>query len=661
MTSISAIDTPTEPDCSSVETALTLLEREAPGAPLLALGQTIFWDEPMKAGVAIAVRKMGLDRKFVAGIHDTDYFAKLPSGPRQPGKFKALPHNDTTTRGLWSAAAEFSALFGSETVVTREILSKAGLQVERLVRARPGFLDGATEAWGWKGVVSLDEHAPITAEIPAAQVFDELFATLKWAFDLSMQSLGGANREAGQRFVDQMLARVCARRDEFPGASLAELYRALLKDMYEACADTTVDVEATTTSDLLRFNSQTASLPRFDLLNAFIAPESKVAAASAYDEAIHGSGLYGVSRFGAGAIPFDLVIPGQGRGTIRLGTRGAAIMTRTPRFLSYKKAPSSAVELAAAIEAKFGPNCVLVGKAVTLIGMLSREFVFVFHEGASNYVRHSRRLHQILAETGLRMKMNPILRVKYDAWSSLKVCCSWLNLPAPFQRAFGAEEVCAPSFSHRWIAVTNEQEHLLTELAALKRPIDLIRFLDRSLGGSWNELVGEYESLHDRLDTLQRELGDLRSERIGLYKLDRELRVARLEAEKEKGDHFRRAVFEKIPSERDMDERQRLTEQVEAVVARQNEVKALQRGLLQKQRALVADPEVQRIHERRRGIEIEAELKRLSLIRQAVIVSSGLRKANYRPSAWWFRLVCSDGLWFRETVSAAQAYLEPLE
>ena len=96
------------------------------GAPkFLALGQTVFWDEPMKAGLALEASKAGVG--FIAGVHDTDYFAKVSGAKDSRVKFKTLAHNDGTTRNLWSAAAEFSTLFGSETVVTKEELLKAGL------------------------------------------------------------------------------------------------------------------------------------------------------------------------------------------------------------------------------------------------------------------------------------------------------------------------------------------------------------------------------------------------------------------------------------------------------------------------------------------------------------------------------------------------------
>src|SRR5579871_6279876 len=129
----------------------------------------------MKAGLAQAVRKSGA-RKFVAGVHDTDYFAKahVTGGKR---RFQAMPHNDTTTKGLWSAAGEFSALFGSETVVSRELLHQGGLNITKIASQKPDFLDEATEAWGWRGIVSLGDTAPITAQVPLKDLFRELQST----------------------------------------------------------------------------------------------------------------------------------------------------------------------------------------------------------------------------------------------------------------------------------------------------------------------------------------------------------------------------------------------------------------------------------------------------------------------------------------------------
>lgn len=650
----------TEPDCKSLSEVLTELESVAPGVPLLALGQTVFWDEPMKAGVALAIKKLGHKRTLVAGVHDTDYFAKLPHGEHHPGKYKAFPHNDTTTKGLWSAAGEFSALFGSETVVSKEILAKAGTRLEKLQKARPGFLDQVTEAWGWRGIVSLDDHPPITADLPARELFPQIQATFDWAVNTSLDSLAGEGRAKAEELFEELRSQMCQLADE-PGLSVATFYKRLLPIMYEFCANAHVQIDTTTTSELLRFNTSTCHLPRFELVNLFVSHPTRPTATKAYDTAIHGaSGLYELSRFGTGAIPFDLVIPGKGRGTVRLGNFGAVINTPNPQFLTFKKPLNSIQEFAALVEAKFGPDCVLVGKAVSLIGMLSREYAFVFHEGASSYVKSSRKMHQILAQQGHPLALNPILRIRYDAWEAMSVCCSWLKLPEPFPRAFGTEELCAPSFSRRWKQVAKEQRATIHKLSTLRRPIELIRYLDGALGGSWNCLAAEYEDLHGRLNHLREGLDQLSVEKQACYAKLQELKLERVRVEKARGDHFRAFIFEKAPTEEALKERENHGAELAQVLHAINDAKTKLRRVRHAQYQLAVDPEILSIHERGRSIELEAELKRARIVRAAVIASTGLEHAAQRPSAWWFRMVCPDGLWFRETIDSAKSYLEPL-
>ncbi len=647
-----------EQNTLSVKEALQRLEEVAPDAPFLALGQTIFWDEPMKAGIALASKRLGYRRAFVAGVHDTDYFAKLPSGKRQPGKFKAFTHNDTSTKGLWSAAGEFSTLLGSETVVTRDILLQSGLKIEKLRRARPEILDDATEAWGWRGIVSLDEAPPISAELPLKPVFQELRNTFDWALDQSLEGLTGESRQQAEALADEMRTSLCDALESNPSHTLSSFYQELLPRFYGFAAGTQVQLEATSTTNLLRFNRATAGLPRFNLLGAFLNPS--IDAANAYDQAVQNSGLYGLKRFGTGAIPFDLIVPGKGRGTIRLGNRGLVVMTRQPLFASFKKPIQTVEELAEVIERKFGPNCTLVGKAVTLIGMLAREFVFVFHEGASGYVKYSRKFHQSLNANGFSMDLKPILRVRYNAWDALQVACSWIRLPEPFQRSFGTEELCAPSFAARWKAVGTEQEQLLKSLSDLRRPIDLIRFLEQSVGGSWSFLAREYEGLHADLAKLRAKVDAAAHQRRELYGSIREAKAKRVELERQKGEQFRAEIFEKAANDEAKARRSAYVQQIDSAVEHIETLKNRVRELMRQQREIAQDPDVLKVHDRRRSIELEAELKRLRLIRHAVISSAGLQHANLRPSAWWFPLVSPDGLWFRQTVDSAECYLEPL-
>jgi len=650
--------TQTEPYCTyTVAEALEELDRIAPTAPLLALGQTIFWDEPMKGG--LLAFHAGKKRKFIAGVHDTDYLAKLPSSTKTGG-FRAVPHNDTSTKGLWSAAAEFSALFGSETVIMREMLLHAGLRLEKVLKTRPNLLDEATEAWGWRGIVSLSEEAPIAGDVRMSELYPELKKTLDWAIDTTMASVCEPIRREANQHATELKGWVEEAYRENPDQSLADFYQKLLPRIYDFVAGQHLDLQTAKTTELLKFNRKTCALPRFDLVNLFVSPESSAIACSAYNEAIRGSEIYGLDRFGTGAIPFDLVIPGKGRGTIRVANRAIVVMTNEPQFINLKQPLRHVQDLAEAICGKFGDDCVLIGKAVTLIGMLAREFIFVFHEGASGYVKHTRKFHDLLFAQNQGLKMNPILRVKLSIWDALQECSTWIRLPEPFQRPFATEELTAPSFSARWRGVAQDQSELLEDLNGLRRPLDLIRFLERRAGGSWHCLAREYEGVHDKLEQLEIQVGELKKERQKAYGELKILKQGRLKAERAMGEHFRSRIFEKKATPADLEERERLSQEVEkAIHAIVDQEKAI-KDLMDRQTQFVSAREIRELHSRRREIEVEAELKRLRLIRQAVITSKGLERANRRPSAWWFPLLCPDGGWFKASIARAECYLQPL-
>jgi hypothetical protein len=258
------------------------------------------------------------------------------------------------------------------------------------------------------------------------------------------------------------------------------------------------------------------------------------------------------------------------------------------------------------------------------------------------------------------LELNPILRVRYAAWDALSNCCSWLKLPEPFQGPFGVEELCAPSFAARRREVAERQQALLEELGELRRPIDLIRYLDRTCGGSWCALAAEYEELHNTLEGLTRQVESMRAERLAAIGMLRELKSKRVAAEKAKGEHFRERIFEKQPSGEDLAKRARLTSAVEAIIEQVTSTKAIISSLLRAQSETVSAPKVIAVHERRRAIELEAELRRLKMAREAIINSKGLELSDRRPSAWWFPIVCPGGNWFRGTIDRAQCYLESL-
>ncbi len=201
---------------------------------------------------------------------------------------------------------------------------------------------------------------------------------------------------------------------------------------------------------------------------------------------------------------------------------------------------------------------------------------------------------------------------------------------------------------------------MLEKLGQIKRPVELIEFLERMYGGSWRQLGAEYGRLQGELNTLRESLAAVREKRIEMYKQRNKLKDARREAEAAMGAHFRAAIFEKNPSPEDLAERERLGAALRGIIEAQESLRENVIAAARSQRDMAQNEGVRNAHQSRRNIEIEAELKRATIIREAIMASKGLEKASHRPSAWWFPLLSPDGLWFRETVDSAEAYLEPL-
>jgi len=153
----------------SVTKVLSELQERYPNTTLLALGQTVFWDEPMKAVLNRLAQEAGVRFPFLLCVHCTDYFAKLHHPIQTDRKIIALPHNDGTTRDLWSAAGELSCLFGSEVVPTRQRYVNAGVAFDKVAKWHPEgeqvFTDRMTEAWGWRGLVPTGHRSVIVHEV----------------------------------------------------------------------------------------------------------------------------------------------------------------------------------------------------------------------------------------------------------------------------------------------------------------------------------------------------------------------------------------------------------------------------------------------------------------------------------------------------------------
>jgi hypothetical protein len=597
----------------------------------------------------LLAKESGNQIGLVAGVHDTDYFAKLPGGVRSNRSFEALPKNDGSTKEFWSAAGEFSALFGSETAVTRDTLQAAGVSLDRVGAGDPSAVDAATEAWGWRGIATADPVARVTSEVPIHKAFDEIQSTFNWAINLSRESLENAD-ESTSAVIEELQTILCDARDGCPGQTLAEFYECMLPRLHRIVTGRNVTAEITRTGKLLKFNRESAPLPRFAFVELFLNPKTSDIAKKAYDDAVRHTEVYTLDRFGTGAIPFDLVIPREGRGTIRLTSKMLIVMTPEPKFVKLEKPVESIADLAAVTENAFG-NCVLVGKAITLIAMFAAEFVFAFHEGASMYVSQTRQMLQQIRESGLEVRANPILRVSLGALNALKHTNRWFRLPDPLRGPFGADVVSAATLAGSWQCVGEQQKQSLAKLSEARNVTKLLDCLHEIRGGRWQRLQEEYESLRLALTPLEETISQLDQLIAKGHRRLREIKAEWRGAESQRGEAFRNGNH---------DLRDRLGTQLNELRSERRELVETLRSLRTQKAEEASAPSLRVARERRHAIEREAEIARLRTVREAVTATVGLEKSNRRPAAWWFPLVTPDGSWFEGLRNEVQLRLEPL-
>jgi hypothetical protein len=682
-------------DCwhETVKEVLDTVKKEYPGVSLLALGQTVFWDEPTKAMLLPAIRDQDLQREFIFAVHDTDYFGKLPAGTHVPehadfSGFAILPHNDGSTKGLWSAAGEISQLFGSETIPTRTRYIEAGVPFEKIARYYPGgretLIETMTEAWGWRGLVHLQDDSITVRDLPLSRVQPALEALLKWGLQNSIDSFVEPDRRAkANEHVQQILESLHQHARSHPDWSLSDFYSHVVSHILEwLIGKCPPYVKFSASSRLLQFNTQTATLPRFQLLNLFLNPETRPAMEEAYNQAVRGSEIYTLDRFGEGGLPFDLLIPGRGRGTLLLTERYLTIQTPEPVIIRLTEPVQSVEQLAQMIERHLGQNCVLTGKAITLISMVAHEFMFVMNESSSPYISRTKQLHAFMQEHHIDWAVYPILRLRYAVWDSIGADCIWLRLPEHLAGTFGQQEVCTPSFARRWRAVVMEQQTLLSELSHTTRPRDLLCLLEERVGGSWAIQRKEYDQLQTYLQDIHGQVARIQEEMSWLYQQIKSLKAERAQTERMKGEHFRQYLMplreqmwnlharsvrtgapvqelEMLMSQHDP-QRAEFDKRLRTIRDKIHSTWEHLRTLNEQRLSLERDSQTQQVRQRVRQIEREAELARMGLVRNAILTAGGLNLTNARPAWWWFYLLSPGGEWFRANAGKTEAYLDKL-
>lgn len=716
---------PTIPD--QTVAALRELRTNYPETPFLTLGQTVLWDEPVKAAFCRLCESLEIGgqvppgARVVAGVHDTDYFAKLEGLAIKSEPFAVLRHNDGDTRGLWSAAGELSALFGAEIVPSRGDFTRENISFARAARAYNGgaeaLLNQETDAPGWRAIVHTEPHPLISADVQLSDILPALRQQLRWGFRQSL-SINGCppDFDDDEPCPSRDVARaILSWVEEFAmlnaDATLSDLYKDLIPKIWRLVrGGATCDLETTTSLDLFRFNAQTANLPRFNFVDIFLNPATRELAKQCYNDALGGSGIYTLDGFGEGALPFDVVVPGQGRGTLRLHQGNVIVETETPIEICQNCDPHSIGQLAALLEGEFGPNIALVGKAVSLISMVSAEFIFVFHEKASGYTKRTQKMNQALRAHGIELKLHPMLRLQYETWNALAGVDADFKLPPHLAMLWEGGRVSAAEFAATWLHKCDECDAIRARLKACHKTEALMDALADLKGEKWHSKKADYQSARAQLRELREPIAPLKNQRD---EQRAQARIATHQAQMlqhEKGDFFRAQIWPRKEAIRDiketaaarvnpLDENGKARKLSKAERSHVAQLEAQENARESELRAQIADCETQwrafdaqieaaqtRAHERKsraasvleaqlqleksaaamqprariEQLESEAELARLLLVRDAMRASESLRQNNVRPTAWWLPMVSPDGQWFDAIATTAKARIEAL-
>ena len=672
----------------SVLSALQAIHEQYPDVPFLALGQTVFWYEPTKAVWRRLLDQHLPGATLIAGVHDTDYFAKTSAQVGDDKPYVALPHDDGKTRDLWSAAGELSSLLGSESVPTRAMFLSHGVPFDWLGKTYSGgksqLYADKTTAWGWRGIVHTESHSVIAHDIPIRDIQDALLEQLDWGFAESIACLAD---ETTRTHAQGVAAQVRGWVLEFletcdDSCRLSDLYQTLLPRFYALLlGERPRDLQTTSSISLFRFNRQTCSLPRFGLIGLFLDPQTRPVARAAYSKSVAGLGMYALDAFGPGAIPFDLVIPGVGRGTIRT-TPAALVIETAPQetFVPLRERITTLEQLAAVTEEHFGPDVALVGKAVTLANMIAEEHLVVFHETASAYTSATQAMNADLARHGLAQTLYPIVRLTYPTWDALASAPVGvtLRLPPHLAATFGAETISACDFAGHWHEVMDSCRQLLRDSRGLSSPRDLLTFLEGKADLCWCERRDEYNAALKALkeiathsETLRGRVEEHRQE-IVVWQRER------LDLERRKGEDWRsniQPLLQKIAMTSDAAQAIAYREQaakqmasrdasfdgpIETARERIAATRLLLAGFRRQRRLLERGPEATAARARIAEIVWGAQMARLDLVRDAYLTIEGLEHTQLRPTAWWLPLVDPTGAWFAAVAAGTQARLEAL-
>ena len=652
----------------SARTTLADLTQRFRGVPILTLAQTALWDDPIKAAFKALLDREIPGARLILAVMDTDYFSRLPRTPPGTDPFDVVPHNDGSTQGLWAAVGEMSCLFGAETVPDCHTMASYGVQVHRALSGSedPGALDNLTTAWGWRGLAQTRGHRRLAGDVKLLECGQALRKQVEWALAETEMI---ANRALGS-FADTLRTRIRDFVAGHPEACLADLYLSLLPEIYRTLLGSHPnDLEYARSSDLMRFNRRTAVRLRFRPLDVFLNPDTAPLARKHYNSAVHDSGIATLDRFGDDAIPFDLAIPGRGRGTIHLHPSEIRVDTDEPIVIPLASPVRNRRALAEALERELGEGIALIGKAVALIPMLAHEFVMLLNETGSGYVTNSCRWNRLLLEDGIGFRLYPILRLGVRPLDTIGSAGGCFRLPEHLAGAFGQERISAENVQNGWREAVLSSRRELAEIRELRG------------SGAWlrREAAQSQEAQieYDEYLTLRKRR---RRNGIRIWALNqlsrrqveslREVRSQIDELEAEKGRHFRESILPKqtlgVDAAVDSEYAEALKKrsEYELRIGRlrdcASELLSNLAVISRRRKAIKTVPENALREARLAELARKAELSRWRRTRDLWLVAEGLVHVQSRPTAWWFPCVDPTGQWFRSICDSAEYRWEPM-
>jgi hypothetical protein len=653
------------------------------GVPILSLAQTALWDDPVKALLKELLDLYAPQTRLILGVMDTDYLSRLPRQTGSETPFDVLPHNDGSTRDFWAAVGEMSCLLGAETPLPVSVLGAEGVRRCQAMASLGSpacreFIDTVTEAWGWRGLAQTRGRRVLAGDVSLRDVGEPLLRQVEWALS---ETARVADRPLGP-FADRMRNAIAAYVRAHPEQSLADVYLAFLPLLYSTLLGYAPEgLEYTRSSELLRFNRWTANRARFRPVDLFLNPKTESLARRHYDAAVRDSGISTLDRFGPHAVPFDLAIPGHGRGTLHISDTEIHVDTDDPVAIPLTAPIRDRRRLAVVLEEHLGPGVALLGKAVALITMLAGEYIFLFNETGSPYVPSSRLWNDLLTADGAGLRLYPILRLGTQPWDNIATAGGHLALPPHIARAFGAARVSAADFQDGWRAAVQWGRDALETIRGITRTADWLDYLAaEDPGGEWSALAADYRALLAARAAHGERIRAIKAESDALLQRIRDARAEVDALQKAKGAHFRTCIRPLRESRwqsrhgegedadwtgpalaEEMERREAMDRDLRDRRAAIGEMLAAYEALAERRRALTEDPEVAARNAALHAIEGRAEREKALHVRDAWMTAEALTHTQPRPTAWWFPVVDPSGAWFRAVTETAEFRWQELE